>query len=1095
MARTTPLAKLLPPALPATWVDRPALRARLDEAAGRRLTTVIAGAGYGKSTLLAAWAEENRPAWYSLQPEDRTLAVFVRGLVDALRLRLPSLRAADAIALDGLLGPDADDLARADDLAASLAEALERHSGDLALILDDVQELDWGSPPARLVEGLCRHAPPNLHLVLASRSEPPFAIERLRGRGQVLELDADLLSFGKDEVAELAATLGEGGIALSAPLHGITNGWPAATCLALEWLRGRVPAERAPSLEGLRQPGGRLFTYLAAEVLSEAEPFLRDLVRRVAPFERFSPALCRSLGIDVDAAGLAGFARRGLFLAPSSSVEGWFRISDLVREVALASLPLAGAERREVHRRAAAWFEAEGLLDEALTSLVAVGDPGLVASFLAEHGSALVSAGSAAKVVEAAGLVPASLRDAALDQVEGQARQVGGDWQGALDCFTRAARGADTLGTALAWRTGLIHHLRGELEQALAVYERGQAGREAAQGGADAALLDAWTAAAYWLRGDGEACRAAATRALATATAAGDDFALAAAHTAMAMLAALEGDRGANDAHYLRALQAAERAGDVLAQIRIRTNRGSRCNEEGAYVEALAELEIAIRLAELTGYAALLGLALVNRGDARLRLGQLDEAITDYEAAKAAYQGIGSRYAAYPLVGLGDAYRLRGDVALARAAYQEAISLSEPEGDMQGLIPAQAGLARLLAGDDPEEAARLAASAVGHGTGMAYVAAQLAAGWVALAAGDREQAADWAIAAVETAAARRDRAGLAEALELRAMAGPSPDPVGLLREASGIWNAIGDRVGAARNRLALARLDRLDDPAAAEQRLAALGVGARAAEPAGLLRQITPAATVPVSIEALGGFRVRRHGVSVRTEEWQSRKARDLLKLLVARRGRVTPRELVAETLWPDEDPAKVSGRLSAALSTVRTVLDPDKRFPPEHFVAADRATIWLENLEVDVETLLSTASRGLAAAAAGRAGEAVTLLTEVETAYAGEFLEGDPYEDWALPLREEARAAAAGASRELARLATAAGRHDQAVRHHLRVLERDPYDEDAHLGLVRVLSQAGRHGEARRRYRVYLERMRELDIEPAPFPGPGAGARHTAPA
>src|SRR5262245_47016426 len=211
MARGTPLAKLLPPAMPTTWVDRPRLRARLDEGAGRRLTTVIAGAGYGKSSLLAAWAEYARPAWYSLQPEDTTLAVFVRGLVDALRLRLPTLQSGEVVAVDGLLGPDTDDYARADDVAANLAEALERHTGELVMILDDVQELGWGGAPARLVEGLCRHAPPNLHLVLSSRAEPPFPIERLRGRGQVLELDAAQLALDLQEVTSLAGTLGDGG--------------------------------------------------------------------------------------------------------------------------------------------------------------------------------------------------------------------------------------------------------------------------------------------------------------------------------------------------------------------------------------------------------------------------------------------------------------------------------------------------------------------------------------------------------------------------------------------------------------------------------------------------------------------------------------------------------------------------------------------------------------------------------------------------------------------------------------------------------------------------------------------------------------------
>ena len=193
------------------------------------------------------------------------------------------------------------------------------------------------------------------------------------------------------------------------------------------------------------------------------------------------------------------------------------------------------------------------------------------------------------------------------------------------------------------------------------------------------------------------------------------------------MLAALDGDRGANDAHYLRALEHAERAGDLLQIIRIHANRASRHVEEGSYEDALAELETAVGLADLAG-ASFLALALTNRGDAHFGLGRLEEAIRDLDSAKAIYQRISSWMLAYPLQKLGEVYRERGDFALARAAYEEAIALSEQGGDLQGLVPALAGLARVVVDEEPDEAARLADRAVAAGPGMAFVAALLAAG-------------------------------------------------------------------------------------------------------------------------------------------------------------------------------------------------------------------------------------------------------------------------------------------------------------------------------------------------------------------------------
>jgi LuxR family maltose regulon positive regulatory protein len=96
--------------------------------------------------------------------------------------------------------------------------------------------------------------------------------------------------------------------------------------------------------------------------------------------------------------------------------------------------------------------------------------------------------------------------------------------------------------------------------------------------------------------------------------------------------------------------------------------------------------------------------------------------------------------------------------------------------------------------------------------------------------------------------------------------------------------------------------------------------------------------------------------------------------------------------------------------------------------------------------------------------------------------------------LREEARAAYLAVARTLARAAAEAGEHDQAVRYHLRVLERDAYDEEAHLGLVATLVAAGRHGEARRRHRISGEQMGELGVEAAAFPSTGRSRAFSAP-
>jgi DNA-binding SARP family transcriptional activator len=243
----------------------------------------------------------------------------------------------------------------------------------------------------------------------------------------------------------------------------------------------------------------------------------------------------------------------------------------------------------------------------------------------------------------------------------------------------------------------------------------------------------------------------------------------------------------------------------------------------------------------------------------------------------------------------------------------------------------------------------------------------------------------------------------------------------------------------------------------------------------------------PVQIRSLGGFAVLRNGRPVPAAEWQSKKARDLLKLLVARRGRPAPRDLLAETLWPDEDPGKLANRLSVALSIVRTALDPDRLFPPERFIVADKDAVALDlsSVSVDVEAFLADADAGLDLERQGRMAEAHDLLVAAEATYGGDFLEEDLYEDWSVPLREEARAAFISVSSALARAAVAARDPEAGIPHFLRLLERDPYDEGANLELVSALTSCGRHGEARHHYRAYVSRMTEIDVEAAPFPAP----------
>jgi len=1120
------------PLQPST-IARPALEGRLDTALDRRLTCVVAGPGFGKTTLLSRWAETTpraMSAWHGLTEGDRTLSAVVRAVTDALRLCVPGLPPDLVTAVSGPRGPDTgtDEAGRAQAYAGRICAAVtESGPRPVVLVLDDVEVLDGAAESTAFLAGLCRQASPPLHVVIASRGDVPFPVARLRGQGLLAELSAADLAFTEDETAAvLRRALGvdggddggddDGGAgALAAELHVVTAGWPAAVRLAGEALAPIAPSHRRGALDRLRRPGGVVHDYLADEVVAgEPEP-ARELLARLAVLDRFTPDLAAAVAPEA-AGALGGLVRRGLVVDAPGRGRSWLRVNALLREVIAAS----GAARRvraSTLEVAARWFGEHDQPAAAVRSALAAGAAPDATRLVSRWGPALLAAGEADVVLDAVARVPASDRTSGLDRLDGDARQLLGDWDGAAAAYERAAAaGVDPLEPGLAWRWGLIHHLRGDLDTALGVYARGDLTDGAAPGSGDRAddtptgsgdradgtavdrptdqaLLVCWTATALWLQGDAERCRALAADAMARARRSGADRALAAAHTVAALVAAHDGDRLANDTHYLRALDHAERAGDVLQVIRIRLNRGSRLNEEGFYDEAIAELDLAIGLADLGGYGSFKAIALCNRGEARGALGRFDEAFDDVQTSKATFQRLGSLLVSYPLGQAGHLHAARGQTALADAAYAEAIDVARRAGDLQGLVPALAGLARLRAADDPATARRLADEAVTSGAGLAECDALLARAAVAVAEGHLAEARSGVERAVAIARARRDRAALAHATELRAETTTDADGArDALTEALTLWEELQSPLGQGRVLLSLARLggpDAADHAARAERLLRPVGARRLATEAARLASAAPPAP--PLAVHCLGGFAVLRAGVAVPLGEWKSRKARDLVKILIARGGRPVHREALLDLLWPDEDPGQTTSRLSVALSTARAVLDPSKAHPPAWYLGADADALWIDltHAEVDVERFDELATRAAAERKAGPSEAATEALAAAEVAYVGDVFPEDPYEDWTVSLRERTRAAYIWVARTLAGDSVLAGDPGTAVRCYLRVLEHDRYDEHAHLGLVRALVGAGQQGEGRRAYQAYGARMAEIGVEAAPFPHAGAPA------
>jgi DNA-binding SARP family transcriptional activator/ATP/maltotriose-dependent transcriptional regulator MalT len=1049
----------------------PRLPELVRRAAHRSLVTVTAGPGWGRTSFAAAWAAHVGGAWCQIGTADRDASHLAGRLLSLFGAPEPTPGAGADVVAEDPSDPDA----LADRIVAAWGE-----SGPEVLVLDDVHLLAEG-PGLTLLQALRRGVPRDHQLLTTSTVDLHLVDARQRAAGDVLELDATHLALDTALVEGLLAEELEPDPPLAARLVDATGGWPAAVRLLLDPLYDVPAPSRSARLPALIGPAGPVAGYVEELVLpSLDDPTIRLLLQLAVVGTTETAALAAPT-----APAAAGVLRRAVAaglvrLDPSEAAGTRVLVVPALRRILLDGVLPGRDDRDELVDEVVAGLRADDRTDRALEVLTAAGRAEEVAGLLAEHGTDLLRRGGVAAVLAAAEVIAPDRRDAAVDRLHARALAVRGEWSAALRHLESAGAEEDgPLDAATALELGLVHHLRGDLDAALVAYDRGP---ERDDSPARSELL-AWRATAHWLRGEVDDAERDAEAALTHPATARDDHLVALAETATALVAASRGDRRANEVHHDLALAAARRAGDELQLARILTNRGSRHLENGDHDAALHETDEAIDLAERQGFAMILGVARCNRAEILLRTGRLDEAIADAETGRDTFARIGSFNESYAHHLLGDARREQGDLVLAELAYERGLRLSEASGDRQGLIPALLGLARTVLGADPDAAADAVERAADLDDGMAAVEVRLGQAWVALARDDRAESARLAAAAREEAEHRESKAGVAEAVTLGALL--ADDPVPALREAARLWWEVDARISATRAELGVARRsDRPDERAEAgvlQRRLTGWGCSADGGTLAHRLvagLDVTP----PAAIRVLGAFVVERDGRPVPRAAWGSRKARELLKVLVVRDGRPIAREELADLLWPGEAYEVVTNRLSVALSVIRGVLGGGGGESDAALVAdATSVALDLDVVEVDVRRFRRLAERGLAAVREGQHRVALDLLVAAEEAYGGDLLEEDRDTLWLVDRREELRSLYVSVARRLADL-VGADDPDRAMRLLLRVLDRDPYDELAHLGVCRALLRGGRHGEARRRYRWYADRMEELGLPAVPL-------------
>ena len=386
---STPIlaTKLYMPAPRSRVVPRPRLIERLDAGLDGKLTLISAAAGFGKTTLVSAWIAALqasprplgegpgvRAAWLSLDEGDSDPTRFLAYLIAALQTVAPSVGQGALAALQAPQPPPPEAILTA--VLNDIAALPDR----LILVLDDYHAVDAPAVDQALAF-LLQNLPPALHLVIATREDPPLPLARLRARGQLTELRAADLRFTPAEAAEFLNQVM--GLSLSpaemAALEARTEGWIAGLHLAALSMQGRT--DTAAFVETFSGSHRFVLDYLVEEVLQRQPAGVQDFLLRTAILDRLCGPLCDAVLQDASASGqdtLAYLERANLFIVPLDNERRWYRyhhlFGELLRQRLHQQLPadaIAG-----LHIRASLWYEANDLELEAFQHAAAAHDIG-----------------------------------------------------------------------------------------------------------------------------------------------------------------------------------------------------------------------------------------------------------------------------------------------------------------------------------------------------------------------------------------------------------------------------------------------------------------------------------------------------------------------------------------------------------------------------------------------------------------------------------------------------------------------------------------------------------------------------------------------
>jgi len=375
-------SKLSRPRVSSDWIPRPALLTKLTQDLEQTLVLVSAPAGYGKTSLLAAWSASTtrKVAWLSLDPGENDISRFMRYLTAAISGQLPA---------DSETGPDWGPFLGWESVEYGLTiliNQVQNSNLKLSLVLDNLHVLD--NPLVfRALQFLVNHLPPNLSAVFITQLDPLLPLAVLRGKGIMTEIRGPDLCFSLRETEtffSLASSTPPSKEIIKA-IYTKTEGWVTGIRLMAAAVN-QIPdgEDIARAVSGDIQ---QISDYLSSEVFEKLNPEVEKFLIQTSILEKLSSPLCNQVvGISNSDQHLSDLGQQNLFLESLDQSGTWYRYHGLLQKTLQSRLMQIYPDLiSELHQRASSWFSAAGEFDLAIHHAHQAADDAGAAALLDRH--------------------------------------------------------------------------------------------------------------------------------------------------------------------------------------------------------------------------------------------------------------------------------------------------------------------------------------------------------------------------------------------------------------------------------------------------------------------------------------------------------------------------------------------------------------------------------------------------------------------------------------------------------------------------------------------------------------------------------------